>query len=704
MMAAWFVLAVAAGCCSGGACVAGLLPTAEGGARGTGEGGGYGADAISAGPCVCEPVAEADIFFSEERAVSEATLKTPDGFRRYWTQRSLYIGFSQVWRTPAALLVAFPDGPPADVYPAAEWLGEVDFAEVEDLAELKSLSDRAELEYELEIEVLRAEFLRANCADVANAGERARWCIEFERELCKADLYWLAKHVLEFEDMSMHLHYFMCGLVNRLDTGEHALFEFPRDSFKSTIFGISKTVQLVLNDPNVTVLYLSGSLDNAKKKTNEIRLQFTKNEVLLHLFPEFRAPSKSQEGSEGEWRAPCATNFRGEPTIKANGITSRLASKHVDVIVCDDIWDEKSVTTPDVMAKTRKGFKNAEFLFKRTSMRVMLVIGTRFAQDDLTLDIAGDGTEKFPGERLFKGHCHIVSGMLPNGRSLFPEGFTLDWMMDYCNGGGTDTDRSDGGLYDFSCQIMLNPSMADKGFDPSWFRYLSWTEIRQGKEAGLLDYDCILLTDAAGSDNRGSDRDAILVVCRDSFGRKTVVLSECRQRAPAAFVSRVFGIFDEFRCKGGLVVQKAAIDTVVRSFIDEENVRRAAEGRAVMPVLPYSLQRQDKDERITHALQPLLQRGELYFDPDMPECRELVAELQNHPASLEKHRIDALSELGDPRVRACPSFREAPAAPEPYVPESRSEVLSMQDEFRRQMMAKVLARAEAEDEDEEDWA
>lgn len=625
------------------------------------------------------------------------SLRSPEGFRAYWTARSLYIGFDQVWRTPAALLEAFPGGPPQDVYPHGGWLGEVDFAEVFDLGELAALSDRAEAEYEMELEVLRAEFLRENCQDLGNAGERARWGLEFERELCKADLYWLCKQVLGYRDMSMHLHYFMCRLVNRMDDGTHALFEFPRDSFKSTIFGIGKSVQGILNDPNLTIMYLSGSLDNAKKKTNEIRNHFTKNETLLRLFPEFKAPTKAKEGSEGEWSAPQRTTLVGEPTIKANGITSKLASKHVEWIVCDDIWDEHSVTTPDVMAKTRKGFKGAEFLFKRTSRKIMIVIGTRFAQDDLTLDIAGDGTDKYPGERLFRGNCHIVSGVLANGRSLFPEGFSLDWMMDYCNAGGGDSERNDGGLYDFSCQIMLNPSMADKGFDPNWFRYLRWDDIRQAAMVGLLNYETTILTDAAGSDNKGSDRDAIMVVCRDSFGRKTVVLSECRQRAPAAFVNRVFAVFDQFRCQGGLVLQKAAIDTVVRSFIDDENVKRSASGLPVMPVYPYSLQRQDKDERITHALQPLLQRGELFFDPDMEECGELVRELQNHPASLEKHRIDALSELGDPYVRQCPGLREEPPAAKPWVPETVDDIGEMQELFRRQQMALVLARAEEDE-------
>lgn len=704
MLAVAFVLAVlvAGGCVS--RCEASLLQGCDGGRQ---MGGAMVPSEISPAPYdVCQSLKPRGIFFSGKSgmsAESRPSLLDPAGFREYWSSRSIYLGFSQVWTTPAELAKAFPDGPPQDRHPYPGWIGTVDFAQVADVAEVQALSVRAESEYLLLIDVFRAEFIAENCGKDSSAANRARWSLEFERELCKADLFWLAKHVLGYEDMSFHLHYFMTRLVNEVPADSQHLFEFPRDSFKSTIFGIAKTVQWILNDPNITILYLSGSLDNAKKKTAEIRNQFTKNEVLLHLFPEFRAP-KSAQGSEGEWSAPCRTTFQGEPTVKANGITSKLASKHVDIIICDDIWDEKSVTTPDIMRKTRKAFGNVAFLFKRTSLKVMLVIGTRFAQDDLTLDIAGDGTKKHPGMRLFDGNCHIVSGVLRNGRSLFPEGFSLDWMMDYCNGNVTkDSDDEEGGLYAFSCQIMLNPTMADRGMDENWFRVLRFEDIQQAANMGLLSYDVVLLSDAAGSDNKGSDRDAILVVVRDSMGRKTVVKSECRNRAPAAFVSRVFALADLYRAKG-LVLQKAAIDTVVRSFIDEENVKRAARHEPVLPVIPYSLQRQDKDERITHALQPLLQRGELYFDPDMEEHDDLVRELRNHPASLEKHRIDALSELGDPAIRQCPTFRSEPPPPPPYKPETVDEVEDMQREFRRQQMARVLERAEYEGDDWEDRA
>jgi hypothetical protein len=651
--------------------------------------------------------ASTEIFFSgvamgESLPTTPApavSLTDPDGFRGYWASRSLYTGFSQVWQTPPLLRSTFPAGPPQDVHPYPEWLGSVDFAQIADVPTLLALSARAESEYMLNIEVERTRFVKENCRDINSPLERAQWILYFDRELARADLFWLGKHVLAYEDMSMHLHYFMCRLVNDVPRGLHALFEFPRDCFKSTIFGIAKTVQQVLNNPNLTVLYISGSLDNAKKKTGEIRNHFTKNEALLRLFPEYRAPNKSAMGSEGEWSAPCRKNFQGEPTVKAAGITSKLASKHVDWMVMDDIWDEHSVTTPDVMAKTRSSFNRSEFLFKRTSLRVQLVIGTRFAQDDLTLDILGDGTTNYPGRKLFKNNCHIVSGILPNGRSIFPEGFSFDWMMDYCNGGGGDSTRDDGGLYDFSCQIMLNPSLADKGFDENWFRALRFAEIQKAAAQGLLSYDTIILSDAAGSDNKGSDRDAIIVVCRDSFGRRTVVFSECQQRAPAAFVNRVFAVFDIYRATGGLVLQKAAIDTVVRSFIDERNVQRAAQGQPVLPVYGYSLHRQDKDERITHALQPLLQRGELYFDPDMEEHDDITKELKHHPASLEKHRIDALSELGDPKVRHCPSFDPAPPPPKPYTPESREDMRAIQDLARREMMDELWANANADDEE-----
>jgi len=317
----------------------------------------------------------------------------------------------------------------------------VDFEKIFDVGELLRASERAELQYMQMLVDEREKFIK-----MGGTG------IEFDRELCKNDLYYLAKHVLGFSDMVFHLHFFMCMSVVGIDRGYYGLREFPRGSFKSTIFGISWAIQLIITDPNIKILYLSSKDGNAGRKLQEITKQFKNNKNLGRLFPGCVPRTNAELGSGSKWECPDKRNvsLTGESTIMSAGITSSLASIHVDVIIADDIWDEKSVASPDVLSKCKSNINKIDFLFNvASSYHYMMVIDTRYSYDD-------------PTEMLMKKsayECFVVSGILANGRSLFPKHFSLRWMSDYCSGNAGDGE-GEGSLFDFSCQIMLNPSAA----------------------------------------------------------------------------------------------------------------------------------------------------------------------------------------------------------------------------------------------------
>jgi hypothetical protein len=527
-----------------------------------------------------------------------------------WRPRLQYRGFSQVWRD-------------------RETGKDVDFAQIVDPDELDRASARAERQYLEELELTVERVWRPF---VALGGSRAEAERTARRALCKKELYYLARVVLGYDKLRFHLHYFMAKTMENLPEGYRGLREMARDSFKTTVMGISYCIQQVLRSPQVTILYKSNAEGNAKSKVAQMRSQFLYNEKLRWLFPEHATMRKSDEGNEGKWTSPAARQRpQQEGTLNAAGVGTGKTSQHYDLIVGDDFWDEKSVTSGEKSLATANDMAALEYLLTEPARGRIVYIGTRFAHDDPTTVLMENP----------EYHCVIVSGILACGRSIFPESLPLAKMM-----------AQSRNSYMFSCQIILAPTTDDQQL-PRPGMSLRWADLRRLELEGLLKVRKVMVTDAAGSKSKTSDEAAILTVAIDHTGRKVVVGSRCGKMAPSEFLEALFEEFDRW-LPDAVVVQKAAIDTVVVSFINQRNSERRKLGLPGLGLVEYSLRNEEKKRRITGALQPLLAAGQLFIDPDLADAVRLEREFAEHPNSQADHRLDALSALGDDSIRCSP--------------------------------------------------
>lgn len=600
--------------------------------------------------------------FLERMRVAEFDTQAPAvigdaEFVSAWRDRLVYRGFRQVWVNPFS-------GVP------------VDFSRIADPSELRAESDRAEAQYLEYIELARRSFCDARGRRNLQQSEE-----DFERGLWKDDLYYLSKFVLGYDKEVFHLHYFMAETMVGLPPGYRGLREFPRDSFKTTVMGVSFLVQQVLRDPEVRILYKSNAEGNAVNKCGEARAHFIDNAGIRALFPEFVPKTKAEEGRDGKWDCPARTTPQREGTFNAAGVGSSKTSQHYGIIVGDDFWDEKSVTSPDKSLTTARELDGLEYLLATPAQGKIVLIGTRFAHDDPTTTI----------ERNPEYQCVIVSGVLPCGRSLFPESLTLDKMK-----------AQSASTYTFSCQIILNPTTADQSL--AGFGHLSWKSMQALEAVGLLRVRKVIVTDAAGSKSKTSDEAALMTVAIDHLGRCAVVGSRCGKLSPSEFVDALFAEFDAW-LPDMVVVQKAAIDTVVMSFIEERDAKRVAEGKRPLPVYRYSLGNEEKKRRITSALQPLLNAGKLYLDPSLPDAPMLEKEGRDHPNTQDDHRLDALAALGDSPVRMPPPAPVVPVPVERAEPVRAESAREMWREVRRELASQYASRAsvEAPEDEEADW-
>ncbi len=541
----------------------------------------------------------------------------------------------------------------------------VNWAEVADTRVLHRLSRLAERKYLRELLDKQQEWLRLKEASIG----RSRALAMFTYHLAKTDLYYLAKYVLGYKDLNFHMHKGMAEVQQDLPLGFRGLREAQRGGFKSTIWTIAFCVQQILRNPNVAILIKSNNDENAARKLEETKGHFLDSNGPLGKISAALGLSLVPAGAKGAgsgsfWRCPAATRATTEGTLESGGVGTSKTGRHYDIIIGDDFWDQKSVTSLELTAKVVEDLAQLKYLLIDQTKGRIVFVGTRFAHDD-------------PTETLSRSHhAVIIPGILPNGRPTFPERLPISTCIKQIK-------EDDGGIYAFSCQIMLAPTKEDQNFKAEWLNhYLRWSEIREEVEAGKLAIRLVMLTDAAADGKSTSDNVAIGTLCIDSKGRETLVGYVRSKMEPSRFIAEVSAQWDRWSpvC---IARQKTALETSLQSFFREENKRREEEGKNKLIFYDYSLHKREKKARITASLQPRLQRGEIFFDPDLNGLEELRKEFLEHPNSRVDDGLDMLAMIDDPYLSRRPEAPEfvPPPPPEPKSPEDE-DLLRRQDKAR----------------------
>lgn len=87
---------------------------------------------------------------------------------------------------------------------------------------------------------------------------------EEARQKSKQDLHYLAKHLLGYDRVTDHYHKWMCMDIDNPNF-RFKLLLHPRGHFKSTLGTESRSIQLLLRNPNERILITNAKLENARK-------------------------------------------------------------------------------------------------------------------------------------------------------------------------------------------------------------------------------------------------------------------------------------------------------------------------------------------------------------------------------------------------------------------------------------------------------
>lgn len=270
---------------------------------------------------------------------------------------------------------------------------------------------------------------------------------------------------------------------SRYVTGRHYI-----PTRNSTIITFGKTIQDILNDPDLTVGIFSHTRPIAKGFLYQIKYELESNDLLKNLFPDILWANPKVEAPKWSLDSGIIVKRASNPkecTVEAHGLVDgQPTSRHFKLLVYDDVVTLESVSTSDMIDKVTKAWELSLNLGSQGGR--VRYIGTRYHFND-TWKIIMDRGSAVP-----RIHAATDNGE-EDGEPVFMDKDTLMKK------------RRDQGPFTFSCQQLQNPS-ADKvqGFKIEWLQY--W------KAKDYKSLNLYLICDPASEKKKSSDYTAMAVI------------------------------------------------------------------------------------------------------------------------------------------------------------------------------------------------
>lgn len=307
------------------------------------------------------------------------------------------------------------------------------------------------------------------------------------RQLCLEDLYFLLFIGCKRNDYNRDWPFDRCREVEAAPNGFLDLW--AREHLKSSTITFGKSIQDILNDPEITIGIFSHTRPIAKGFLTQIKREFETNEFLKWLFPDVLYQNPKTESPKWSLDNGIVIKRNQNPkeaTVEAWGLVDgQPTGKHFKGRVYDDVVTQSSVTTPDQIKKTTEAWELSQSLGSDGGWARH--IGTRYHLND-TYRVMMERGSVIP--RIYPA---TKSGKYPGESVLLPQE-------------ELDKKRRDQGPYTFSSQMLQNPA-ADKAmsFNPSWVKFYE-------KLGDVNKWNKFLLVDPAGKRKANSDYTVMCVI------------------------------------------------------------------------------------------------------------------------------------------------------------------------------------------------
>lgn len=475
------------------------------------------------------------------------------------------------------------------------------------------------------------------------------------RERAKTDKFYLATQVLGYDfQPDVHIELFQQYIQFKpevpyllQDDTKQRLILWPRGHFKTTSITV-EIIQTILNNPNVRILLMQGTIDNTKEWLGEIKAHFTgdaPNSRLSELFPEFcTVENNRRAGTSERWTTPARTRKElRQATLTVSSPKKVKAGQHFDVGFFDDLVNDQNYLSPQLMEKVAKQYRLMRPLIEPGGYHY--VTGTRYTFGDLYEQLIKKNVND--AWKISIKNCYTDDGQgirfpqrqLPDGRVI---GFTKELLL--------EIQRDDPHM--FACQYMNRPvhgstqlfhealvnsclmsikNPAKLGFAKA----LGKTENDKIAQEEILDLlgPAVLFIDLAASKKSRRDHTTILCGRPDGFGRVYVVDAIGNKWDPDELAMHVIAMAMKHN-PVKIMIEGTASGTYAKPYITQLGLMRGV--RLPIELIPVNNKADAKNFRIG-AIAGVMRRGQLVFFNGLPRWPEIFEQFVNFDPRKDSH-------------------------------------------------------------------
>lgn len=449
------------------------------------------------------------------------------------------------------------------------------------------------------------------------------------RMLCLADLFYLLTRACHREDMLKEFAFARCREVQADPNGNLDLW--AREHYKSSILTFGQNIQDILADQEITIGIFSHTRPIAKAFLRQIMRELEENKTLHAAFPDVLWGTDIRAAPKWSEDDGIIVRRRGNPneaTVEAWGLVDgQPVSKHFRILHYDDIVVQASVSSPEMIDKTRQRLEES-YSLGVTDGGTKRFAGTRWHFNDAYRTVADRGTAR---PRFHPGR---VGGEEYGDSVMWSEKTHQE-------------KRRDMGPYVYAAQILLNPRAdATQNFQREWMRHYARVDHRV-----LNNY---ILVDSANSKRKESDYTAMWCIGLGTDANY-YVLDMVRDRLN--LTERVERIFKWHRKYHPKQIRWERYGMMA----DIEAIKREQDFQNYHFSVTEVAGQTSKDDRIKRLIPPF-EQGKFYFPKSLhitdwqKITRDLVRDFVEEeffpfPVSTHKDMLDSLARICEPELK-----------------------------------------------------
>jgi hypothetical protein len=460
------------------------------------------------------------------------------------------------------------------------------------------------------------------------------------RRRAKTDLFYLNAAILGYNKLAVNLHGDLCHWFQKHHDDQFREVLLPRGHYKSTVITKGASIQTVLPDDvgdqvwprnlgtDCRLSICHETHESASRFLFEITGHFTGNPTLMGLFPECIPNPKKNRINKHELELPRFHNW-SEPTIDTMGVGAKGQGRHYNFLMLDDLIGDKARDSPTEMATAKDWFDNIQSFFSSFAKDKFVLIGTRWAFDDLYAH-----AHKIYEDELVRYIRSVEEKNPKTGEleAIFPEEFPLKKLKII---------RKNRKV--FSAQYANDPAEGGTEFDENWLRYFYWTgkntlatfnKDKDGNPKGKIvtniwDMDRLILIDPAMTGAGG------YCVTGTDYRNDNYVLKALRlELKTEEFVPFLFSEVTRWQPRA-VVIEEVLFSGLYKPFLEAEMKLRGTRF-----YIELARTKQQAKETRVRGLSNYLITGQIIVNESQTE---LIEEVKTFGANNDYHILDALA-------------------------------------------------------------